>query len=370
LSVINLEIGKTVGDYEIIALLGRGGMGRVFKVRNLISDRVEAMKSLLYYADAEPELAERFLREIKVLAKLEHPNITSFRTAFRINNELLMIMEHVEGNSLEQKLTAGTVEPWRAVHYASQVLDGLGHAHRCGVLHRDVKPSNILIGPGDQIKLTDFGIASLTGDPGLTMTGRTTGTLCYMSPEQMKAEALDSRSDLYSVGVTLYEMLTGEPPFKGESYYVILRAHLEDKVVPPIERVPDLAPALSRLIEKSLEKQPADRFQSAEEFRLALQGLNLPKPSDSNSLAAAAIDASTYPAAFKTPPRGSQASPWDPVVLETARKNLAVYIGPMAKVIVGRAANHAHSIKELYQILATEIASLHDREKFLRSTPL
>ena len=233
----NLEVGKTVGDYEIIALLGHGGMGQVFKVRNLISDRVDAMKSLLSYGDGDSEKAERFLREIKVLARLEHPNITSFRTAFRINEELLMIMEYVEGTSLSRQLHR-RLEVWRAVDYTCQVLSALGHAHRCGVLHRDVKPSNILIGAGDRVKLTDFGIASLIADPGLTITGGAVGTLYYMAPEQMKALPIDGRADLYSAGVTLYEMITGRVPFRGDSYYSVLKANLERRPTPPNELVP------------------------------------------------------------------------------------------------------------------------------------
>ena len=256
----NLEVGKTVGDYEIIALLGHGGMGKVFKVRNVISDRVDAMKSLLSYGDGESEAAERFIREIKVLAKLEHPNITSFRTAFRANDEVLMIMEYVEGSSLSRKLVHHRLELWRAVDYASQVLSALSHAHHSGVLHRDVKPSNILIGADDRVKLTDFGIASLTADPGLTITGGTVGTLYYMSPEQMKALPLDGRADLYSVGVTLYEMVTGQVPFKGDSYYAILKAHLESIPVPPMDLVPGIPAELSDIIEKALEKAAVSPF--------------------------------------------------------------------------------------------------------------
>ncbi len=364
----NPEIGKTVGDYEIIAVLGQGGMGKVFKVRNVISDRVDAMKSLLSYGSGESEAAERFLREIKVLAKLEHPNITSFRTAFRVNEEVLMIMEYVEGSSLSRKLGHHRLELWRAVDYASQVLSALSHAHHAGVLHRDVKPSNILISADDRVKLTDFGIASLTADPGLTITGGTVGTLYYMSPEQMKAMPLDGRADLYSVGVTLYEMVTGQVPFKGDSYYAILKAHLESIPVAPMALVPEIPAALSDIIEKALEKQPSARFQTAEEFREALQDLDLPKTSDSNSIPTATVDVPSHPAAYKTPSsRGSKT--FDPLVLETARKNLAGFIGPMAKVIVGRAAAHARSVEELYQALATEISSPQDREKFLRSRP-
>jgi serine/threonine protein kinase len=368
LPAVDLNVGNTVGDYEIIGLLGRGGMGRVFKVRNLISDRVEAMKSLLSYADAEPELAERFAREIKVLAKLEHPNITSFRTAFRVGNELLMIMEYVEGSSLDRKLSLEKLEMWRAVQYVCEVLGALSYAHLSGILHRDVKPSNILIGQGDKVKLTDFGIASITGDLGLTMTGRTLGTLYYMSPEQMKSEPLDSRSDLYSIGVTLYELVTGRVPFKGDSFYAILKAHLESKPVAPINIVPEIPAELSNIIQKSLEKKPVDRFQTADEFRAALRSVHLPKPSDSDAVPTASIGFQTPHEVTKTPSGGLKS--WDAAVLETARKNLAVYIGPMAKVIVGRAANKARSLEDLYQLLAAEIHSLQDREKFLRSRPL
>ncbi|PYX87083.1 MAG: serine/threonine protein kinase, partial [Acidobacteria bacterium] len=198
---ISLDIGTTIGDYEVVALLGRGGMGKVYKVRNVISDRVEAMKVLLPDTEATPELAERFIREIKVVASLDHRNIASLRTALRVDSQLLMVMECVEGTSVDQKLRVGKIGVGQVVHYMTQVLDALAYAHRRGVIHRDVKPSNILIGPDDNVKLTDFGIASRAGDPRLTATGMALGSLYYMSPEQVRAMSLDARSDLYSVGV-------------------------------------------------------------------------------------------------------------------------------------------------------------------------
>jgi serine/threonine protein kinase len=367
LSASNLEIGKTVGDYEIIALLGHGGMGRVFKVRNVISDRIDAMKSLLSCGDGETEAAERFIREIKVLAKLEHPNITSFRTAFRLNEEVLMIMEYVEGSSLSRKLQHHRLEVWRAVDYTCQVLSALGHAHNSGVLHRDVKPSNILIGAGDRVKLTDFGIASLTGDPGLTITGGTVGTLYYMAPEQMKALPIDGRADLYSVGVTLYEMITGRVPFKGDSYYSVLKANLEQRPIAPGELVPQLPAELSAITEKALEKNPKDRFQTADEFRIALQELKLKASDPDAPTASVLVEPPSTPAA-KTPSRSFKHLDAD--ALAAATKKLAVYIGPVAKIIVGQAANRARSMEDLYQILAAEIPSAQDREKFMRSRPL
>lgn len=362
-----IDIGSTIGDYHIIGLLGRGGMGRVFKVRNVISDRVEAMKCMRSYADSAPELTERFQREIKVLAKLEHPNVTSFRTAFRVGDELVLVMEHVEGSSLDKRLKTGKLEAWMALNYACQVLSALDYAHESGVLHRDVKPSNILLGKGETAKLTDFGIASLTGEAGLTMTGNALGSLHYMSPEQMKAMSLDARSDVYSVGVTLYEMVTGKMPVPGDSFYAILRAHTDERPTPPMHLVPEVPVGLSDVIVKSLEKDPKDRFQTAGEFRAALMALGPPKPLTADLLATAGVDSN-----FKLQMGDSKPIPrsWDPALLETAKRNLAVYIGPMARVIVGRAAEKALSVQDLYQLLAAEIPSLQDRDKFLRKMPV
>ena len=380
----HLEVGKVIGDYQIVSLIGQGGMGKVFKVRNLISDRTEAMKVLLPDLDPSPELAERFLREIKVVAGLEHPNIASLRTALRSGNQLLMIMEFVDGHSLNELLAIDRFDETRAVHIANQVLNALAHAHRLGVVHRDVKPSNILVGLGDRVKLTDFGIASRTGDPKLTAAGTALGSLYYMSPEQMRAEPLDARSDLYSVGATLYEMITGIRPVPGESFYSILKAHAETRPKPMIHLVPGITPALSSVAERSLEKAPQSRFQSAEEFQAALHGVkSAPRSADLEETAP------EPPLVFRpptnpnrtpsgtTPPSGQIAKPpsetgsksWDPAVLETARKNLAVYIGPMAKVLVSRAAKTARSTEELYRALAAEISVPSDREKFLRSLP-
>src|ERR1700751_1122564 len=270
----HLEAGTVIGDYQIVSLIGQGGMGKVFKVRNLISDRTEAMKVLLPDLDPRPDLVERFLREIKVVAGLEHPNIASLRTALRVGNQLLMIMEFVEGQSLNEMLAVGRFDEARAINVTSQVLNALAHAHRLGVVHRDVKPSNILVGSGDRVKLTDFGIASRTGDPKLTAAGTALGSLYYMSPEQMKAEPIDARSDLYSVAATLYEMITGIRPVPGESFYSILRAHAETRPKPMIHVVPGITSALSRVVERSLEKSPEGRFQTAEEFQAALRGLD------------------------------------------------------------------------------------------------
>jgi eukaryotic-like serine/threonine-protein kinase len=383
----NLQLGTTVGDYQILSVIGRGGMGKVFKVRNTISDRVEAMKILLPDLDPSPDLVERFLREIKVVAALEHPGIASLRTALRIDNQVLMVMEYVEGCSLQALLHQGRIEAPRAVDFTRQALDALGYAHRRGVVHRDVKPSNILVTPDDRIKLTDFGIASRSGDPKLTGAGVALGSLHYMSPEQMKAEPSDARSDLYSVGVTLFEMITGQPPVQGNSFYAILRAHLEDRPRPALELAPEIGPELSAIIEKSLGKSPEARYQSAKEFQAALSGIPAtpqpaatsmfqPRPRSETPVPKNLTPPSYTPASVQpTPPAGTPKSDtgsksWDPAILENARKHLAEYVGPMAKVLVSRAAKTARTSEELYRTLAAEISAPADREKFLRSQHL
>ena len=367
---IKLDVGQTVGDYEILALLGRGGMGKVFKVRNLISDRVEAMKVLLPDADASPELAERFAREIKLVASLEHPNIALLRTALRLGSHMLMIMEYVEGNSLEQKLQSQKPDCKRSVHLVVQVLAALSYAHQHGVVHRDVKPSNILVRADDSVKLTDFGIASRAGDPRLTGAGLALGSLYYMSPEQARALPFDARSDIYSTGVTLYESVTGRCPFQGDSFHAIMTAHLDQTPVPPIHLAPNIPPQLSSIIERSLAKAPEHRFQTAGEFRAALLRV-YPDIHSHGVVSALFADAPPVPAV--PPPAPStpvSTQSFDPALLETARKNLAIYIGPMAKVIVNRAAKNARSRQDLYEKLAAEIPSPGDRQTFLRSLPL
>jgi serine/threonine-protein kinase len=268
---MNYEIGSRVGDYEVLEVLGSGGMGRVYKVRNVISDRVEAMKVVLPDLDGDAELADRFMREIKLQASLDHPNIAAMHTALRLDNQLLMLTEYVEGVTIEAALSSGRIPIDKAIDYTAQVLSALSYAHARGVVHRDIKPANMIVTPSGVVKLMDFGIAKMVVDRKLTQTGSTVGSLYYMSPEQIQGAAdLDPRSDLYSLGISLYEMVTGARPFQGDSEYSIMAAHLETNPPPPIQLDPSLPPALSEIILMALEKDPAQRFQTADAFRAAL----------------------------------------------------------------------------------------------------
>ncbi len=267
------EIGKRMGDYQILNELGSGGMGRVYRVRNVLSDRIEAMKVLLPDLAGRQELAARFQREIKLLASLNHPNIAALRTALTIDNQLVMIMEYVEGTTLAFRLQQGPISVPDAVNYIDQALNALSYAHQQHVIHRDIKPANMILTPQGVIKLMDFGIARAGDERSLTMTGTTLGSLSYMSPEQVKGEATDARSDLYSVGVSLYEMVTGQRPFQAHSDYSIMAAHVREIPKPPIELQQGLPPALNEIILIAIAKEPAQRFQTADAFRNALSNV-------------------------------------------------------------------------------------------------
>jgi len=269
-----LEVGARVGDYEVVGVIGTGGMGRVYKVRSIISNREEAMKVLLPDLNSEQELAARFIVEIRTLAGLEHPNIAQLRTAFQFQNQLIMIMEFVEGATLEKLASESSLPVDRLLDYATQTLSALSFAHTHGVIHRDIKPANIMITTHGQVKLMDFGIAKNADEMHLTRPGMTIGSVYYMSPEQVRGGTVDGRSDLYSLGVTLYELLTGRKPFQADTSFSVLNAHLNEAPLPPIEVNAALSPELNSIILRALAKSPADRYELAKDMAMDLEAIN------------------------------------------------------------------------------------------------
>ncbi len=265
------EIGQRVGDYQIVSMLGAGGMGQVYRVRNVISNRTEAMKVLLPDLVAEPDLAARFIGEIRMLASFDHPNIAQLHTALQVDNQLVMVMEFVEGLTLAQRAQQGAIPQADLVNYMQQVLSALSYAHGRGVVHRDVKPANVMVTPDGTVKLMDFGIARADAEVGLTRPGTSMGSLNYMSPEQVRGGTVDARSDIYSTGVMMYELFAGRRPFQGDSDYSILSAQCNDAPQPPAEVNPGLPPALSDLILCAMAKDPANRFQNAQAVSNALR---------------------------------------------------------------------------------------------------
>ena len=268
-----LEPGKRIGDYEVIELLGTGGMGHVYRACNIISNRTEALKILLPELSADREFADRFLSEIRTLASLDHPNIALLHTAFQADDQLVMVMEYVKGQTLEQRAHQSPIPMPVAtvVEYVSQALSALSYAHARSVIHRDIKPANLMVTSDGVVKLMDFGIAKSRLDINLTRTGATIGSFNYMSPEQVNGTKVDARSDLYSIGIVLYELFAGRRPFESDSTYGILDKHLHSAPQPPIELNSALPPQLNAIILKALAKDPAERFQTADTFRDALK---------------------------------------------------------------------------------------------------
>jgi serine/threonine protein kinase len=264
--------GQHIGDYEIISILGAGGMGKVYKVRNVISERIEAMKILLPDLTSNQSLADRFLREIRLLATLHHPNIAALRTALTYENQLVMIIEYVEGETIANRIARAPLSTAEVIAYSDQCLTALSYAHKQNIIHRDIKPANMMLTPDGVVKLMDFGIARSNKDVGsLTSTGTTLGSLNYMPPEQVRGEVADARSDIYSFGASLYEMLTGKLPFDTDSQYALMTAQLNTDPPPPITLRSDLPPALNQIIMMCMAKDPDKRFQSADALRAALK---------------------------------------------------------------------------------------------------
>ena len=284
---------KVVGDrYELGGLLGSGGMGQVWRAYDRRLGRSVALK-LLSIDVPDPRSRQRFSREAQAAASFSHPNAVTVYDFGEEDNRPYIVMELVEGSTLADLLAErGSLPGPEAGSIAEQVLDALGAAHRKGLVHRDVKPSNVLLTPDGRVKLADFGIAKAVGGAasGLTATGEVLGTPHYLSPEQAAGEPATPRSDLYATGVLLYEMLVGTPPFTGESPLAVALAH-QRTAPPPLRGRPDVDPILAMAVERALEKDPDRRYPDAASMRAALR----PQPAGVATTAAVPTTAALRP---------------------------------------------------------------------------
>jgi eukaryotic-like serine/threonine-protein kinase len=266
------EIGAVIGEHRLLAVIGSGAAGEVFKAEHVITHRLEAVKFLAHGRPVLPEEEGSFLREIELQAALQHPNIAAVHNACRTPEGLALVMELVDGEPLSAILGRGRVPLPDGIRYVLQTLDALGYAHGRGIVHGDVKPANIMVGPDGTVKLTDFGLAHPLAGPQLTSAGAPAGSPYYMSPEQVTGKApFDARSDYYSLGVVLYELVTGRRPFDGESAFDVMLQQCERPPAPPVLMAPGISLQLNRVILTAMEKDPARRFQYAVEFRRALE---------------------------------------------------------------------------------------------------
>jgi serine/threonine-protein kinase len=254
-----LPIGSELAGYRVEAVLGRGGMGVVHRAHDLALDRPVALKVLAPELAADVGFRERFLRESRLAASIDHPNVIPVYDAGEIGGELFIAMRYVEGSDLKRILADGPLSKERTVGIVAQTAAALDAAHARGLVHRDVKPSNVLVGEGDHVYLADFGLTRQLGEPAAALgAAHSLGTADYISPEQIRGDEVDGRADLYSLGCVLQECLTGEPPFRRQSELATLFAHLEEE--------PSAAPGLEPVMRKVLKREPDDRYQSGREL--------------------------------------------------------------------------------------------------------
>jgi tRNA A-37 threonylcarbamoyl transferase component Bud32 len=264
-------IGSVVGSYKIIDKIGEGGMGAVFKGVDLMLEREVAIKMLRPELARQPNVVERFRTEAVTLAKLNHPNVATLHSFFRQGEDFFMVMEFVRGQTLDDVIRAqGAMQCNQAIQLFCMALEGIDHAHKMGIVHRDIKPANMMLTETGSIKVMDFGIARVLGTDRLTKAGHLIGTVEYMSPEQVRGEETDARSDIYSLGILLYEMLTGRVPFNSTSEYELMRCQIEDAPTPPRVHGPHIPLPVEQAIMRSLAKKREARYQSASEFRAML----------------------------------------------------------------------------------------------------
>ena len=257
-------IGKTISHYRILEEIGKGGMGTVYKAEDTKLKRIVALKFLPEVGDERQRL--RFIREAQAAASLDHPSICSVHEIEEVEGQPFIVMTYCEGETLKQLAERGHLDLKKIFDIVIQVAEGLVEAHGKGIVHRDIKPANIMVSDKLQTRITDFGLARLVDRTGMTRTGTAVGTILYMSPEQMRGDPVDSRSDIWSLGVVLYELVSGLHPFRGEYEASTIYAILNNKPETIAKLVPDAPEELSRILDRALEKEPARRYQGMGEM--------------------------------------------------------------------------------------------------------
>jgi serine/threonine-protein kinase len=370
----DLRPGVVFGPYQVVGDVGQGGMGRVLRARHLTLQREVALKVLAPRIAHEPFFAERFLREARAAARLNHPNIVQVYDFGEVAGRLYLAMEFVEGRTLGAILREqGPFDEDEARHIGAQACAALHVAHQAGLVHRDLKPENLMLTARGDIKIVDLGLARMEGDDGAqTATGSSAGTPHYMPPEQIEAQRdIDGRADVYSLAATLFHLATGRLPFPGATAAVIMSRHLNEEAPDARTFAPHLSVGFASALANAMARRREDRTPSALAFALDLAAAAMPS-------VPAGLSGRVQPAAPSSRPAGgggiatpqSHATPipgWDPALLKQLEHELVPLVGPMARVLVRRAALQTQDGPELRRRLAQEISGEREREAFLAS---
>ncbi|MGP0065469.1 MAG: serine/threonine protein kinase [Isosphaeraceae bacterium] len=333
----NRSNGLIVGRYIILDRIGSGSMGRVYKAHHVMMDRVVALKIISPEIASNDRVVARFQREMKLVGRLDHPNVVRAFDADQIQRVLYIVMEYVPGYSLGERLKRGPIPPLEMIDYAAQAAQGLAHAHDQGIVHRDIKPSNMLLNREGRIKILDLGLGVLMeADNSATFAtadGIAVGTVDYMSPEQACGRDVDGRSDLYGLGCAMYHLMTGKLPFPGTSPIERLGKRISGRHVPITEHLPDIPSSFVRILDKMLAHKPHERFSSAAELADALLGLTRPR---AKSIGPAGASASGKAATVEA--KGVEAKPVpppSPTIVEV-RPSYPRWFAPLAQSVERR----------------------------------
>lgn len=361
-------IPQQIGRYQIVRILGSGAMGMIYQAVDPEIDRVVAIKliraDLLDGAD-RPDFIARFRREAQAAGRCTHPNIVAVHDFSIHDGNPFMVMEFIDGATLVQAWPASRrFSPADAVLLMLQVLAALQAAHTLGVVHRDIKPANIMLTGANLVKVTDFGISRIDTSV-LTLVESVVGTPSYMSPEQCRGEAVDARSDIFSAGIVLFEMLAGQKPFTGRNAAEVFSKLLLEPAPDLGGIVADLPTAICQVVARCLAKAPADRFASAADMAAALQAaIAIPVAGDADRTLLLAARPVTVPSPTLVPSGTVAGSPFDVELLDTLTHRLTEFLGPIAAVLVRRAVRKSETVEVLCATLAANIEASDARNRF------